>query len=277
MSQTLKLQEEGVRGWDGWIASPIQWTPTWANSGRLWGTGRHGAAGHGVTKSWIWHRDWTTTNEFLTMLLLLLVWTFDWKACGILASWPGIEPTAIALEDKVLTTRPTRKSWKTFIKGQTGWGSLSWSIQQTNLWFSLRTLVKPQYSHSTLNHGENSSQLYSSKAAWDQEMRLEQDNAAQQGVGGKSKKRMDEIYTKVSTRVLRVSSEKGSGVYSADSFLWTFSLGTSLVVQGLRLHAPNTGSLGSILGQGTRSHMPQPRVHMPQLKKDLARCNQDPE
>ena len=50
-------------------------------------------------------------------------------------------------------------------------------------------------------------------------MRLEQDNAAQQGVGGKSKKRMDEIYTKVSTRVLRVSSEKGSGVYSADSFL----------------------------------------------------------
>ena len=33
--------------------------------------------------------------------------------------------------------------------------------------------------------------------------------------------------------------------------------GTSLVVQWLRLHVPNAGSLGSIPGQGTRSHMPQ--------------------
>ena len=32
-------------------------------------------------------------------------------------------------------------------------------------------------------------------------------------------------------------------------------LGTSLVVQQLRLHAPNAGGLGSILSQGTRSHM----------------------
>ena len=33
--------------------------------------------------------------------------------------------------------------------------------------------------------------------------------------------------------------------------------GTSLVVQWLRLETPNTGGLGSISGQGTRSHMPQ--------------------
>ena len=26
--------EEGNRGWDGWMASPIQWTWVWANSGR---------------------------------------------------------------------------------------------------------------------------------------------------------------------------------------------------------------------------------------------------
>ena len=32
-------------------------------------------------------------------------------------------------------------------------------------------------------------------------------------------------------------------------------IGTSLVVQRLRLHAPNAGGLGSIPGQGTRSHM----------------------
>ena len=35
-------REEGVRGWDGWMASPMQWTWTWANFGRWWGTGRHG-------------------------------------------------------------------------------------------------------------------------------------------------------------------------------------------------------------------------------------------
>ena len=42
--------------------------------------------------------------------------------------------------------------------------------------------------------------------------------------------------------------------------------GTSLVVQWLRLHAPNAGGLGSISGQGTRSHMVQLRVHMPQQR-----------
>ena len=31
--------------------------------------------------------------------------------------------------------------------------------------------------------------------------------------------------------------------------------GISLVTQWLRLHAPNAGGLGSIPGQGTRSHM----------------------
>ena len=37
------------------------------------------------------------------------------------------------------------------------------------------------------------------------------------------------------------------------------------MVQWLRLHALNTGGPGSIPGWGTRSHMPQLRVHMPQL------------
>ena len=32
--------EEGIRGWDGWMASPMQWTQTWANSRRWWGMGR---------------------------------------------------------------------------------------------------------------------------------------------------------------------------------------------------------------------------------------------
>ena len=42
--------------------------------------------------------------------------------------------------------------------------------------------------------------------------------------------------------------------------------GTSLVVQWLRLRAPNAGGPGSIPGQGTRSQRPQLSVCMPQLK-----------
>ena len=40
--------------------------------------------------------------------------------------------------------------------------------------------------------------------------------------------------------------------------------------QQLRLCAPNTGGLGSIPGQGTRSHMSQLRARMPQLKDPSA-------
>ena len=42
--------------------------------------------------------------------------------------------------------------------------------------------------------------------------------------------------------------------------------GASPVVQSLRLLAPNAADLGSIPSQGTRSHMVQPRIRMPQLK-----------
>ena len=41
-------------------------------------------------------------------------------------------------------------------------------------------------------------------------------------------------------------------ISSASSQAWHI-VGTSLVVQWLRLHAPNTEGLGSIPGQGTKS------------------------
>ena len=47
-------------------------------------------------------------------------------------------------------------------------------------------------------------------------------------------------------------------------------MGDFPVVQWLRLHDPNAGVPGSIHCQGTRSHMLQLRVHMPQLKIPLA-------
>ena len=43
-------------------------------------------------------------------------------------------------------------------------------------------------------------------------------------------------------------------------------MGTFLVVQWVRLLAPNAGDLGLIPGQETGSHMPQLRVRMIQLR-----------
>ena len=40
------------RGWDGWMASPVQWTWVWASSGIWWWTGKPG------TKSQTWLSDW---------------------------------------------------------------------------------------------------------------------------------------------------------------------------------------------------------------------------
>ena len=34
--------EESSRGWDGWMASPTQWTWVWASSGSWWRTGKPG-------------------------------------------------------------------------------------------------------------------------------------------------------------------------------------------------------------------------------------------
>ena len=41
--ERLKVRGEGDnRGWDGWMASPTQWTWVWVNSGSWWWTGRSG-------------------------------------------------------------------------------------------------------------------------------------------------------------------------------------------------------------------------------------------
>ena len=37
--ERLRAEEEGIRAWDGWMASLTQWTWIWANS-RWWGRGR---------------------------------------------------------------------------------------------------------------------------------------------------------------------------------------------------------------------------------------------
>ena len=49
------------RGWDGWLASPTQWTWIWASSGRWWWTGRPGVLqpwGRRVGHNWANELNW---------------------------------------------------------------------------------------------------------------------------------------------------------------------------------------------------------------------------
>ena len=53
--------EEGLRGWDGWMASPVQWTWTWANFRRWCGTGRPGVL-QSMGSQTVGH-DWATEQQ----------------------------------------------------------------------------------------------------------------------------------------------------------------------------------------------------------------------
>ena len=58
--ERLKAEGEGVdRGWDGWMASLIQWTWVWASSGNWWWTGKPGVLQSMGSQSQTWLSHWT--------------------------------------------------------------------------------------------------------------------------------------------------------------------------------------------------------------------------
>ena len=59
MLEKLKAGEGYKRGWDGWMASPIQWTWVWVNSGSWWWIGRPGVLRFMGSKSQTRLSDWT--------------------------------------------------------------------------------------------------------------------------------------------------------------------------------------------------------------------------
>ena len=53
--------EGGDRGWDGWMASLMQWTWVWASSGSWWWTGKPGVLqpwGRRVRHDWVTELNW---------------------------------------------------------------------------------------------------------------------------------------------------------------------------------------------------------------------------
>ena len=62
--ERLQARGEGDdREWDGWVASPTQWTLVWVNSGSWWWTGRPGVlwfmGSHRVRHDWVTEVNWT--------------------------------------------------------------------------------------------------------------------------------------------------------------------------------------------------------------------------
>ena len=63
--ERLRAGGEGDdRGWDGWMASPTQWTWVWVNSGSSWWTGRPGVLQfmglQRVRHDWSTELNWST-------------------------------------------------------------------------------------------------------------------------------------------------------------------------------------------------------------------------
>ena len=66
--QRLRAGGEGDdRGWDGWMASPTQWTWVGVNSESWWWTGRPGVlrfmGSQGVGHNWATELNWTETGK----------------------------------------------------------------------------------------------------------------------------------------------------------------------------------------------------------------------
>ena len=65
---SLKAGGEGDdRGWDGWMASPTQWTWVWVNSRSWWWTGRPGmlqsTGSQRVRHNWATEQNWTDISN----------------------------------------------------------------------------------------------------------------------------------------------------------------------------------------------------------------------
>ena len=82
--ERLKAGGEGHdRGWDGWIASPTQWTLVWASSRRLWRTGRPGVlqsmGSQRVGHDWVTGQRQTAIPLFhlnLSFCVYIIYWCF---------------------------------------------------------------------------------------------------------------------------------------------------------------------------------------------------------
>ena len=80
MWERLRARREGdERGWDGWMASPTQWTWAWVDSGSWWWTGRPGllrfTGSQRVRHDWATELNWRIT----TVITIIHNRTMHWR------------------------------------------------------------------------------------------------------------------------------------------------------------------------------------------------------
>ena len=79
--QRLKAGEGNDRGWDGWMASLIQWTWVWVNSGSWWWTRRRGVL-QSMGSQRVGH-DWATELNWTELLgpdaMIFIFWMLSFK------------------------------------------------------------------------------------------------------------------------------------------------------------------------------------------------------
>ena len=98
--ERLRAAGEGDnRGWDGWMASPIQWTWVWVDSGSWWWTGRPGMLQFlGLQKvghNWATELNWTEARSSPPPPELWIRMVF-FKLCNFWKFWstlPGANTT----------------------------------------------------------------------------------------------------------------------------------------------------------------------------------------
>ena len=97
-----RQEEKGMTGWDGWMASPTQWTWVWVNSGSWWWTGKPDVLQSTGLQSWTRLSDWTTaTLQWFT----LHNWGDHW-VCLLGQASPGLPQHHLNIESLPTGTGP---------------------------------------------------------------------------------------------------------------------------------------------------------------------------
>ena len=129
--EILKVGGKGDdRGWDGWIASLTQWTWVWANSGRLWRTGRPGVlqsmGSQRVRRDW---SDLACTHTSLYIYLSHYLYTHIYLSYGYRKAMKSL--------DSILKKQRHFFAWKCLYSQSYGFSSghvWMWELDNKKFW-----------------------------------------------------------------------------------------------------------------------------------------------
>ena len=102
------------RGWDGWMASPTQWTWVWVNSGRWWWTGRPGVlqfmGSQRVRQDWATELNWTETFRIAMFSQWIGYFSImEWSYLSLVIYFSGFPCSSVGKE--CACRRPRFNSW----------------------------------------------------------------------------------------------------------------------------------------------------------------------